>query len=108
MSRNFISLLESGDRSPSDRTIDDVCRKYNVNRQWLETGIGEMHNPINSNIQVSNMLKNIIRPDGSEHWQEARKIIIESFAEMSPEFWEQAAKLVDEIAKKAQKKREVF
>ncbi len=41
LSRNFISLMENGNRIPSDRTISDICREFGVNRVWLETGVGE-------------------------------------------------------------------
>lgn len=41
LSRNFISLIENGNRIPSDRTISDICREFSVNRIWLETGAGE-------------------------------------------------------------------
>lgn len=41
LSRNFISLMENGNRTPSDRTISDICREFGVNRIWLETGVGE-------------------------------------------------------------------
>lgn len=41
LSKNFISLLETGARVPSDRTISDICREFGVDRVWLETGVGE-------------------------------------------------------------------
>ena len=43
LSRNYIALIETGDRIPSDRTISDICREYNINEQWLRTGEGEMY-----------------------------------------------------------------
>ena len=41
LTRNYISLIECGNRVPSDRTISDICREFSVNRAWLETGVGE-------------------------------------------------------------------
>lgn len=41
LSRNYIALIESGDRAPSDRTISDICREFGVNEVWLRTGEGE-------------------------------------------------------------------
>ena len=43
ISRNSISMIESGVNNPSKQTIELVCREFNVNREWLETGKGEMY-----------------------------------------------------------------
>jgi transcriptional regulator with XRE-family HTH domain len=42
MSRNFVNRMENGEFQPSDRTISDVCRRLNINENWLRTGEGEM------------------------------------------------------------------
>lgn len=42
VSRAFVSQLCSGVKQPSDRTIVDICREFNVNEEWLRTGKGEM------------------------------------------------------------------
>lgn len=44
LSRNYISLMEKGDRIPSDRTISDICREFNINEEWMKTGHGEIYN----------------------------------------------------------------
>lgn len=43
LSKNFVWMLEKGERSASDRTIMDICREFNVHEQWLRTGEGEMY-----------------------------------------------------------------
>lgn len=42
LSRNYVWMIEKGERIPSDRTIADICREFNVNEHWLRTGEGEM------------------------------------------------------------------
>lgn len=42
--RNSVSLLETGRRNPSDRTISDICAVFNVNENWLKTGEGSVFN----------------------------------------------------------------
>lgn len=37
-SQNFIWQIEKGDRTPSDRTISDICREFGVREEWLRTG----------------------------------------------------------------------
>ena len=41
LTKNYISLVETGKRSLADRTIRDICRIYSVNEHWLRTGEGE-------------------------------------------------------------------
>lgn len=45
LSQNYIWMIEKGDRVPSDRTISDICREFNVSEAWLRTGEGEMFQP---------------------------------------------------------------
>ena len=42
LSRNYVCMIENGDRTPPDRTIADICRVLGVNENWLRTGKGEM------------------------------------------------------------------
>lgn len=35
-------MLEKGERVPSDRTIADICREFDVREEWLRTGQGPM------------------------------------------------------------------
>lgn len=41
LSRNFIWMIEKGTRIPSERTLNDICEKFNVDPVWLRTGVGE-------------------------------------------------------------------
>ena len=43
VSQAFISQLCSGAKTPSDRTIADICREFNISELWLRTGEGEPH-----------------------------------------------------------------
>lgn len=43
LSKNFVWMLEKGERVPSDRTISDICREFKVNEEWLRTGRGKMY-----------------------------------------------------------------
>ena len=38
LTRNYISLMEKGERVPSDRTISDICREFGYNEEWLRNG----------------------------------------------------------------------
>lgn len=41
LSQPFVSRICTGDSTPSDRTIADICREFGCNEVWLRTGEGE-------------------------------------------------------------------
>lgn len=42
LKRNSVAMIETKKRNPSIRTISDVCRIFNVDPIWMETGDGAM------------------------------------------------------------------
>ena len=42
ISQSMVSKMCSDKATPSDRTISDICRLYNINNDWLLNGVGEM------------------------------------------------------------------
>lgn len=42
VSQAFVSQMCSGERAPSDRTIADICREFDVSEEWLRNGTGPM------------------------------------------------------------------
>lgn len=43
LSRSIIGCYENNLRNISDRTIKDICDKFNINEEWLRNGTGEKH-----------------------------------------------------------------
>lgn len=56
LSRNFIAVIETGGRVPSDRTITDICREFNINEEWLRTGNGDMMRVLTRNQEITEFL----------------------------------------------------
>lgn len=49
LSQNHISDLEKGKKNLTNRIINDLEKSLNVNKEWLETGLGEIFiNPVDS------------------------------------------------------------
>lgn len=42
---NTITSYETGVRIPSESAIISICREFNIRREWLESGEGEMLTP---------------------------------------------------------------
>lgn len=96
LSRNFMWMIESGTRVPSDRTISDICREFNVNETWLRTGEGEMFNQITQLEKLAAFLADITADEGDDF----KRRFVEMLAELEPEDW----KLLERMAEKLQKK----
>lgn len=96
LSRNFMWMIESGTRVPSDRTISDICREFNVNETWLRTGEGEMFNQITRSEKITAFLTEITKEDGDDF----KRQFVEVLADLEPEDW----KFLERFAKKLQKK----
>lgn len=42
LSRNYVAMIEIGQRDPSDRTISDICRIFDIQEDWLRYGLEPM------------------------------------------------------------------
>lgn len=99
LSRNYIWMIEKGDRVPSDRTISDICREFNVNEEWLRTGEGEMSQPKSRNEELFEFAAKVAEGDpGSIQAQ-----LLSVMSRLSDEQWEVLAQVAREFAEETKK-----
>ena len=84
LSQPFVSAVCSGSKMPSDRTISDICREFNVSLAWLEDGVGEMYVQRTENERMAMMFADVL----AESDESTRKRGIAAALEMPPEFWD--------------------
>ena len=96
LKRNTVGSYEVNVVEPSDRTISDICREFNVNETWLRTGEGEMFNQITRSEKLAAFLADITADEGDDF----KRRFVEMLAELEPEDW----KLLERMAEKLQKK----
>ena len=96
LKRNTVGSYEVNVVEPSDRTISDICREFNVNETWLRTGEGEMFNQITRSEKITAFLADITADEGDDF----KRRFVEMLAELEPEDW----KLLERMAEKLQKK----
>ena len=63
LSQPYVSELCSGKTNPSDRTIADICREFNVSDEWLRTGNGEMFIELPQDLELEQVLGQIANSD---------------------------------------------
>ena len=61
LSQDQIRLLERGKRNLIDRTLNDICRTFNVNEEWLRYGKGEMFIDPTTGIDASDDVRDLVK-----------------------------------------------
>lgn len=52
ISRSAVWKIENGENTPSEQTINIICREFNVNENWLRTGTGDMYKLIPNKLEL--------------------------------------------------------
>lgn len=94
-----IGNLEAGIRNPSDRTILDICREYNVNETWLRTGEGEMFVPMSRTDEIAAFIGKTL--SGGDN---IKQRLIWALSQLDEEDWKVLEKLARDMAPKEKEK----
>lgn len=98
LSQPFVSQLANGAAVPSDRTILDICREFNVNEHWLRTGEGEMFVQLSREEEITRFAMEVIRDPDSEFQRQAISIL----AKLTPEQWKLMEQMADQLLQQRQ------
>lgn len=99
LSRNYIWMVEKGERVPSDRTILDICRIFNVSEKWLRTGEGEMFKPKSRNEELYEFIHKVENSEpGSIQAQ-----LLTVMARLTDAQWEVLAQVAKEFVEETKK-----
>lgn len=99
VSQQYISKLEKTG-TPSDRTIRDICSKYNVSEYWLRTGEGEMFRQKTRAQEVTDFMASLFENPTSFQTK-----LITVLARMSPDQWELVANKAQELFEEMEKEK---
>lgn len=100
LTKNFISLIETGKRDPSSRTINDICEKFDVNETWLRTGKGEMFQAADTESDIETDIAKLTVDLLTEPTGSFKRKLISALARLSDEQWKVLSEIADEISKK--------
>lgn len=100
LSKNFIWMVEKGDRTPSDRTIADICREFGVSEHWLRTGEGEMQIQMSEDDELTQIFTEIGASD-----DELAKAAIRMYWHLSEKEKAVIHKMADNLVAKLIKKK---
>ncbi len=100
LSQPFVSQLASGDASPSDRTIVDICREFGVSEHWLRTGEGEMFVRLSREEEITKFAMSIVRNPDSEFQRQ----LLATMAKLEPAQWHLMEQMLDDLISQREKK----
>ena len=100
LSRNYVWMMEKGDRIPSDRTISDICRIFGVNEEWLRTGKGDRLVQKTKDEELSAFFGDLLsgQPD-------FRRRLIAVLSRLDEAEWELMEKMVDRLLEEMQNEK---
>lgn len=98
---NTVTGYETGVRIPSDAVKFLICREFEINREWLETGQGDMYDiPLDDTaIAASNILENEDVP-----FYDTIKRIIQIYEKLDSDAQDVINKEIEDFLENAKKK----
>lgn len=98
ISQPFVSRICSGEATPSDRTISDICREFGCDEVWLRTGEGEPFRQMTRQEQIMRFAVQTVK--GSN---EFRKALVAMLATLDDDEWDGLEKLLDKLLEQYKK-----
>ena len=102
LTKNFISLIETGKREPSDRTIKDICREFNVNEEWLRTGKGAMFIELSQKDELILWASKVL----SGRSDDFRNKFVNMLCKLDEDQWEILANMAETMVRQNDKKKD--
>jgi transcriptional regulator with XRE-family HTH domain len=80
-SHSLYGQVEYGNREPTDRIIQLICSRFNVNKDWIRTGEGEMFTSSPPDIRLEKILEiyNIVDETLKDCLLEQSKILLKIY-----------------------------
>lgn len=95
LSRSAIAGYETGAKNITDRVVNDICREFKINEQWLRTGEGEMEAKMTSDEEFA-FLVGAFAAESDDF----KKRVIKAMLEIeNKDDWELIASVIERLAK---------
>ena len=97
VTQQYVSNLCLGKKIPSDRTIADICREFNVNENWLRTGQGDPYIQLSRDEDLAQFFGDVMKGEDPDF----RRRLLSVMSRLTTDEWalleQMAWKLVDEL-----------
>lgn len=93
---NTVAQYELGRNEPIDAVLSLICKEFNVNEDWLRTGVGNMFIEQSEDAQISSFIGDLLK-DEEESF---KRRLISGLAALDQNGWDVLEKFLDSIQKK--------
>ena len=83
LSQNVLTNYESGRRNPSSSVINNICKTFHVNEEWLRSGEGEMLKPLVEEDEVTAFIDDLLSDESARF----KRRLIHVLSELSEKEW---------------------
>lgn len=94
--RNTVGQWECGINPLTDQTIVSICREFNVNEEWLRTGVGNMFIEQSEDVQIATFIGDLLKDEEDSF----KRRLISGLAALDQNGWDVLEKFLDSIQKK--------
>ena len=88
--QNVLANYEIGRRNPSSSVINNICKTFGVNEEWLRTGEGEPYIKVDKDIALMEWAGTVL----SETDESFRKRFVNMLSKLDEKDWETLEKIV--------------
>lgn len=101
ISQPHISKITLGESTPSDRTIADICREFNISEEWLRTGEGPMRIELTRSQQIAAFVGDVL----SSSKPDFRSTLISVLSQLDEKEWEAIESITLKFVEAMQKEK---
>ena len=98
LKQNHIATYDMRKTSPSERTLSDICRVFNVDPCWLETGEGEMFRAESADAELTRLVGELMADKPGSF----RQRVITALLRCTDDEWGVFRRVLGEIEKDAE------
>ena len=95
ISRNNIAGYETGTRTPSDAALNNICKTFNINENWLRNGVGDMYISMTKKEELL-LWANTALNNESESF---RNRFVDALSQLDVNDWELLANMAETLAR---------
>lgn len=94
--QNAVTGYETGRRNPSSSVINNICKEFHVNEDWLRTGSGEMFREMSRDDEITAFVNDVLRDESDDF----RRRFIAALSHLDAAGWDALEQLVEDTARR--------